>query len=456
MASDIYLLNIRSDERRRDLLEAANEYRNFSEAVPRFEIAKGRKTIVLVSFEDNTITHIAYGVKGNYVATKLLNLKLTNIERLENSVRFDDIVTTLRPNVRPSVFRALEKGTKLPEKTRDYAIKVVEEKNPSVKKYSQDFSTNRKRFFDGLEETAQENFSFQRDSICMALELVGMPRSLSTQWVDPEDEGSNFGSILELFPEGEISDSGFSEDESVEKRPVAGEDLKIISDWSRVPGFDESMVEQAHVAARVFYSSTKPSQKLTVIMANRETLESQTGADLIYRNDTTKNFVMVQYKNTNSRYNGEEVFRWSDTDKLTEQVGRMDKILKILKKNPVAANSENYRFTENPFFLKICKQTEVKPDNTGMMKGMYLPLEYWKRACDDGRFCGPMGGNLISYSNAGRYITNSDFIRYVSGGWIGTPVDQFHYLDDIVTYLIDAKRTVTYAFLEEDVDVQIP
>ena len=188
-------------------------------------------------------------------------------------------------------------------------------------------------------------------------------------------------------------------------------------------------------------------------MANRETLENQTGADLVYRNDTTKSFVMVQYKNTNFRYKGKRIFRWNDTSNLIDQVGKMDKILEILDNNPVSPNSENYRFTENPFFLKICKQTEIKPDDTGMVNGMYLPLEYWKRACQDGRFCGEKGGKYIGEDNVGRYIDNSDFIRYVAGGWIGTPVDQFHYLDDIVRQLIDAKRTVAYAFLENRVAV---
>jgi len=44
-------------------------------------------------------------------------------------------------------------------------------------------------------------------------------------------------------------------------------------------------------------------------MANKLPLEEQTGADLIYYNETFSSFVMVQYKAMNPGTEGQE-FRW--------------------------------------------------------------------------------------------------------------------------------------------------
>lgn len=448
MESEVYLLNFRDDERREAFSESVALYNSFSEAVPKFDVGKGRRIVVLISFETQVITHIAYGVKGNLVVTMLHSLRLTNVENLEEEVRFDDIISAVTPTAKSRVLKALEKGAKLPKATRNYTINVIKEKNPSINKFLQHFSTRRKRFVDSLGNKEKEVLSLQKDSLCMALELGRMPKSLSTQWDAPEDESKSLGSFLELFPEGDVSDGEFFEDELFEEEPIAGEDLKISIDWSRVPGFDESIFDQEHAAMRRFLSRENPDRQLTVIMTNRESLENQTGADLIYQNDADKSFIMVQYKSMNSEYKGEKVFRWNENSKFMEQVDRMNKVLEDLSRNPVTPNSENYRFTEDPFFLKICKPTDIKPDDTGMMSGMYLPLEYWKRGSCDGRFDGDRGGKYIGYNNVGRHINNSDFIRYVSGGWIGTSVDQFRFLNDMIRYLVGAKRNVTYALLQ--------
>lgn len=439
MASEIYLLNVRGN--RRGILSGISEgHGGFSEAVPQFSVARGRRIIVLVSFEDKLITHIAYGIKGNPVVTRSYSLKLSGVQRLENPVNFGEIVSMVGSSWQSRVMKVLERGGLLPTRTRDYTLNAVIVVNPSAAKFLNTDSEKRKIFFKNLKSTARENFSFQRDCIHMALEFAEMQRDL-LQWDIPDDKEDDVRSIAELIPAGEVR---------------AGEDIKISTDWGRIPGFEESYADQYHLAARTFYSKKKPRQKLTVIMANKETLEKQTGADLIYCNDTHKNFIMVQYKNMNDQYENQEIFRWSNGDKFIDQVNRMDNVLQYLNNIPIASDSRNYRFTTDPFFLKICKQSEVKVDDIGMVKGMYIPLEYWKRRYREGRFNGPNGGHFISYGNVGRYISNSDFIRYMVGGWIGTSVDHFDILAPIVEYLLNAKRTVAIAFVDKKEDTGIP
>src|SRR5205807_7616489 len=72
------------------------------------------------------------------------------------------------------------------------------------------------------------------------------------------------------------------------------EDASIVADFTNLAGFEA--IRNQQFAARVFQNKQDPSVKLTVLMANRLPLEKQTGADLIYYNETYRSFVLVQYK----------------------------------------------------------------------------------------------------------------------------------------------------------------
>jgi hypothetical protein len=72
------------------------------------------------------------------------------------------------------------------------------------------------------------------------------------------------------------------------------EDAAIVADLSSTPGF--AAVKEFPFAAKVFRSPMEPSVQLTVILANKLKLEEQTGADLIYYNETFRSFVLVQYR----------------------------------------------------------------------------------------------------------------------------------------------------------------
>jgi hypothetical protein len=67
------------------------------------------------------------------------------------------------------------------------------------------------------------------------------------------------------------------------------------------------------------------------VAKSRLKLEEQTGADLIYYNETYRSFVLVQYKSMDRGLKGPE-FRWRKNDKLSEEIARMDVLLKALGK----------------------------------------------------------------------------------------------------------------------------
>ncbi len=80
-----------------------------------------------------------------------------------------------------------------------------------------------------------------------------------------------------------------------------------------------------------------------------------------------------------------------------------------------------------------------------MFKGIYLPLDLWKRADIAGRLKGSKGGNVLTFANVGRRINNSEFVGLVSGSWVGTSIEQSAILGPLIREVLASGKTVTFA-----------
>ncbi len=220
------------------------------------------------------------------------------------------------------------------------------------------------------------------------------------------------------------------------------EDAALIADFNSVPGFD--VIKNYPFAAKLFQSPMNPALQLKVIMTNRLPLEKQTGADLIYYNQTYKSFVLVQYKSMDKGDDGPE-FRWQPDDKLAEEISRMDDLLEELQKLPSDNSPASFRFHANPFFLKLCPRLIFNPDDKGLFNGIYLPLELWRCLSTDPVTLGPRGGRILTYGNVGRRLTNTDFVTMVANAWVGTTVPQSEVLARVIEEVIQIGKTVTLA-----------
>ena len=179
-------------------------------------------------------------------------------------------------------------------------------------------------------------------------------------------------------------------------------------------------------------------------MANRLPLEEQTGADLIYYNEHYQAFVMVQYKAMEKEGN-DFVFRWKAKDKLEEEIARMDALLLELDACPPDDSPASFRMHPGPFFLKICRRQLFNPDDKGLFPGMYFPLDLWKSLAGHPATLGKKGGRFLSYGNASRRVTASEFVALVAGGWVGTTVPQSAVLERVVRLVLETGKTVTFA-----------
>jgi hypothetical protein len=106
---------------------------------------------------------------------------------------------------------------------------------------------------------------------------------------------------------------------------------------------------------------------------------------------------------------------------------------------------EGFRFTENPFFIKLCPRLTFEPDSRGLIPGMYLPLDYWKLISVSPTVEGPRGGKLLSYGNVRRYLANTQFAAMASGGWIGTNIYQSQHLETAIRSTLESGRAAIIA-----------
>jgi hypothetical protein len=426
ITSAAYVLKVPKD-RREILLEP--EYSRYSgdgltvaQPVPQFDHSRRAPLIVFASFTEGAITHIADGRKGASAGTGLVRLNMSDLEPLARPVKFRTLINRSPARVRAHLRKILPAGGKLPPKSLGAVIETLIELEPDLAKRLARFSDRRAELLSRLSPTARMNFAIQKETVATALEIAQIGTEELMTWAPAEGEQRSF---LQGLPQAYVR-----------------EDAMLLADFSNVPGFEA--VSALPFAAKVFQDPENPDIRLTVVMANRLPLEEQTGADLIYYNETYRSFVMVQYKAMDKSSDGPE-FRWKPKDQLADEIARMDKILTALNEQPEDGTPRSFRLHANPFFLKLCPRIIFNPDDKGLFRGMYLPLDLWKLLADDPVTKGPRGGRFVNYANVGRRLTNSEFVTLVAGAWVGTTIPQSSLLEKTIRSVLETGKTVTIA-----------
>ena len=399
-----------------------------AEPVPVFDHSRKAPLIVLACFEEDAITHIASGRKGASAGTDLVRLNMESIERLESPVEFGELLDRAPSRIRVHLRRALSGGGTLPPKTLGAVVDILLALLPGLTERLARFSEQRAESIRRLTDPERENLAIQKESLAVALKIAQLETDQLHAWSPVQARVNR--SFLEGMPGAYIR-----------------EDAAIISDFSTVPGFEA--IQDLPFAAKVFESPTNPSLRLTVIMANRLPLEQQTGADLIYYNEAYRSFVLVQYKSMQEGKNGAE-FRWKPDDQLASEIRRMDTLLKELSRCAQDTAPDSFRLHRNPFFLKLCPRVVFNPDDKSLIKGMYLPLDFWKCLASDSITEGPRGGRLLTFENVGRKLNNSEFVAMVANAWIGTTAPQSALLAEVIRSIIETGKTVTLAVKADD------
>ncbi len=429
MSAAAYLLKVPAHRREILLEEDYGFGRYFSddsppagEPVPRFDHSRRAPLIVFACFADDAITHIAEGRKGTGAGRGLVVLNMRALQPLSRPIAFRELLERAPSRLTVHLRRVLSAGGKLPPKSLGAVVDIVLALQPDLGPRLARFSERRAEILSRLTPPARENLAIQKETLTAALQIAGLGTDEVLAWSPGQGVQRSF---LEGLPQAYVR-----------------EDAAVAADFGTIPGFDA--IKNFPFAARVFENAANPSLRLTVIMANHLRLEEQTGADLIYYNETYQSFVLVQYKAMDRGNNGPE-FRWRLGDKLCEEIGRMDALLTELAAMPQDPSPASFRLQANPFFLKLCPRVVFNPDDKGLCGGLYLPLEFWRCLANDPASEGPRQGRVLSYANVGRKLTNSEFITLVANAWVGTTAPQSALLRRVIEGVIETGRTVTLA-----------
>jgi len=407
-----YVLNV-APARRETLLR--DEWP--AEPVGDFKHSRSHPLICFVGFADGAITHLALGRRGVRAGTGLRRLNLEELTPLGASLSHASIVARVPARVRAHVQERLTAGGVLPPGSFGAVVEAVRSLLPQSNSLLDRFSERRRQRIAALSDRARRSLAYQKETVATALALADLDVEELQDW----SPGVEVASFLDGLPQARLR-----------------EDQMLLNDFRSFPGFD--LIRTMQHGAAVF---SKDGVRLTVVMANRHALEEQTGADLIYRNESFGSFVFVQYKAMEHEAD-RAVFRLPN-EQLAKELARMTALSKQLDDCEPEFALGGFRLMANPFFLKLCPRLTFDPDDTGLTKGMYIPLEYWRRLETDPCIEGARGGRGITYENVGRYFANTDFVSLVARGWVGTAGMQTQILDEVIREAVASGRAVTIA-----------
>jgi len=408
-----------------ELIEGADGTGSFPEAVDDFAHSRSAPLTCLVCVGGGQITHVAAARRGMRAAVGMRRLNIGPLVELANPVRRRDLLEAVAPRYRHHLADRLKEGGLVPPATFAAAAQALMELAPEVRSALSRFGAGRRERLARLTPDQRRSLALQKDTLATAMAIADIDRAALQDW-EPPLEGDRTFSFLDGLPQ-------------MRER----EDLMVLTDHGRVPGFDR-VLDAAHGAA-VFENG---DVSLTVVMANHLPLEEQLGADLIYFNETYRSFVIVQYKAMEGDDEEGSVFRLPD-DQLKIELKRMEHHLAQLKRCRPNDCRQGYRMLENPFFLKLCPRVQLAPDSKALVRGMYLTLDYWKLIEADGTMTGPRGGRIVTYGNVGRHIDNSAFVALVANAWVGTTIEQSAVLVDLIREVLTSGRTLTFAVRSE-------
>jgi hypothetical protein len=396
---------------------------DFAEPVAEFDHSRNVPLVCFIFGHTGQLIYIASGKRGMLAGTDLRRLNLMDIFGLKGNVKATAVLKISSPRVKNTLDNKFKSGGLLPPKSFEEMIRILSELAPETASLLKRYSESRILRIANLPTKAKESLGEQKEAVATALSIAGINRDRLLGW-DIQDSGLPT-SFLDGLEQARLR-----------------EDPMVVNDLMKFPGHE--VIKTSTFNSVVFENE---QSKLTVILANRLPLEQQLGTDLIYYNETFSCFLMVQYK-AMEQEGIDAVYRFPNAQ-LTKEIERMDAVLLELKKCKGNDQADGFRLSENPFFLKMCPRIVFDPDNVGLVKGMYLPLEYWALLSEHPTLIGKGGGKSVSYRNVRRYFDNSAFITIASGGWVGTNIDQSKVLEAAIRSTLESGRAVVFAVNSE-------
>jgi hypothetical protein len=434
-------LLIRFDEARRsDLIlmraEDSGEYQTFSDALSVPDWGFKDTEIALLSFSGDTIDFMALARKGKRVATAKNRVEFSHLLSLD-AIEVGKVEARLKTSVKQYFVRSSQgNGGRMPPGTWAALIQAVVDERPLLA--SEIENVMRLRLLSGktLEGQASELLLQERDALGTTLDIFfhgsrqDLRKRVLGNWTPATQDIQ--------IPENESSATTYTGNSLfINSIMRLNEETTIQHDLLNWPG-----MSQTHQFGITNFRSG--DRRLDVVYANRNSLETTLGIDLIYFNEIYQLFVLVQYKLMKRERDGGD-FIYRPDEQLRHELNRMDAFYETVKASQVMQSHEDFRLSDDGFFVKLVPNKGVQVGVGDLISGMYLPRQYVHFLLGEKGPKGPLGGTQITFQNAKRYMNNSDFIQSINAGWIGTRGIQSVVVRDLIRQHYETGRAVMVA-----------
>jgi hypothetical protein len=393
----------------------------FTTTVPKSQVRPRVAELVIVSMKGTDADYIGISQAGRLVAVDQTSIAVSNLVELK-SITCDRIRAKL-PRRLARLFSPPENGVyRISPRLWNEVLKIVSS-TPSTRRKIREL---RRAVVEA--ERPQHRVEgglrvFERDAIASALQVWG---------------GSSFRKrVLREVATARVGETAPFLTRL--KRVSVREDVQIGHDQVTFPGLK---VAQASAVGSVLLRGN--GQFLTILNCNRQPLERTLGVDLIYYNHRFDSFVLVQYKRMTQSKRGAE-YRPQNDSNHGKELNRMinaDKMLSEVRETHRGADT--YRLSGKPFFFKLCESKAKVALDAGMVSGMYIPLELWRRLLKSRDVLGPKGGVTITWENTRRF-NNEEFTKLLRNGWIGSAAGESKMLSRIIEDVLGAGRMLVLA-----------
>ncbi|RXJ96334.1 hypothetical protein CRV00_01575 [Malaciobacter molluscorum] len=482
MSNDGYIIHFDEEQRKELILDTKIDEGSFSDALSVHDWKIRDIQVALLSFDGKTIDYISLATRGNRVATAKYRVEFSELVNLD-SLLIEDIEKELDSIEKLKFMKSSSGiGGKISPKNWENVIDTIKklrekqsediERLLSLKTYS-NFT---------FEGNISELFSQEREALGIALDVFSGSNKLRKKvlkgWapnesnIKKEDNKENIAK-LEVNDENEksflssISGKYKKDDKFDIEDEIFKDDIHLIEKLDTKKNIDENKEETnllnfideesaiqhdrnnwdgKSIKEHILNRSTfiQGDRELNVIYANRNALEKTLGVDLIYYNLEFDSYVLVQYKlMKEEKTKGEFIYR--PDKQLIKEIKRMNDFRKKYKYNlDISAHSE-LRLNDDGFLFKMVPNRGLKVASDELIKGMYITREYMNFLLGSKGPKGKKDGQIISFDNSPRYLSNSEFSNMVNKGWIGTRRVNSIILSDLINEFSKTGKAVLIA-----------
>lgn len=417
--TSIIFINYSDEDHAEIFLNNIERFSYHTDIYDELEIILASDLRVLISTEVGFITHFAIGIRSTKVASKKRRFKLSPIVKAQNPINIDDFIksrTSKIGNFWVDIAKTDHIANIVPSVWNDFIQYLRENDKDNFAIFKEILD----RPYRDTKETERyrENAGFESDAFTFAMKIAGFDSYLNQNEIDKlKNDGSN--NLIKKIDQ-----------------IVIREDLMIIHDSEIIEGMN---IDSKNLVST---SLSDGRNRITILYANRLPLEETLGVDLIYVDDNNKAVVLVQYKRLTGS-NTKCYYPSSDANFIKE-IEVINKIQSLLAKQQCTG----YKFNDDAFYFKFCK--DVQPiQNRDLVDGMYLPLSYFNELVTSDKIKGERGGVKICYENVPSHFNNSLFISLLKTGLIGTNIEGYELIMNIINEVIKTGKSVIFAKYEK-------